>query len=82
MRSKPSVTCPAVLVGTPQQTVKIKRGGVGRQSGSGPSGYKTNPAYMLARALADRPGVNIMVKKRQEERVREKARPVKLLGWD
>ena len=53
MRSKPTVKCPARLVGTPNQVIKIKRGGQGKISGSGPSGYKTRPARLLSRSLAD-----------------------------
>lgn len=65
----------------PAREVWVKRGGTGKTSGSGPTGYKTNPAYMLARSLAERPGVNLAVRKRQEERVLEKKRPIKLAGF-
>lgn len=44
--------CPQSLIGTPQQTIKIKRGGTGKTSGSGPSGYKLKPARVLSRSLA------------------------------
>jgi len=37
--------------------VWVKRGGVGRQSGSGPSGCKATPRALLSRALRDRAGV-------------------------
>lgn len=46
--------------------VWIKRGGASKSSGSGPSGYKLNPAKVLARALAERPGVAHAVKTRQQ----------------
>ncbi len=79
MHSKPSVTCPAKLIGTPQQNVKLKRGGVGRQSGNGPSGYKTNPAKLLSRSLAERTGVSLAAKTRQEENFKRKRIPVKVI---
>ena len=79
MHSTPSVPCPAKLIGTPQQNVKLKRGGTGRTSGSGPTGYKTNPAKLLSRSLADRPGANLAAKNRQEENIKRKNTPVKVL---
>lgn len=48
-----AVKCPPKLVGTKQQEVWIKRGGIGHQSGSGPSGSKLKPARVLARSLAN-----------------------------
>lgn len=45
--------------------VWIKRGGPTR-IGSGPSGYKLRPAKVLARSLAERPGVALLVKTRQQ----------------
>lgn len=50
---KPAKKCPKNLIGTPLQIIKIKRGGTGKMSGSGPTGYKTKPARLLARSLAD-----------------------------
>lgn len=44
--------CPPSHIGTPNQVIWIKRGGVGK-SGSGPTGYKTRPARVLARAMAE-----------------------------
>jgi hypothetical protein len=41
------------LIGTPQQIIKIKRGGTGQMSGSGPSGKKLKPARVHARAMAE-----------------------------
>lgn len=43
----------------------IKRGGTA-SSGSGPTGWKTKPAARLARSLAERPGVALAVKQRQQ----------------
>ncbi len=51
----------------------IKRGGVGRQSGSGPSGCKATPRALLARALRDRAGVAKVVTDRQAATVARKA---------
>ena len=48
-----AVLCPPNLVGTPLQTIRIKRGGTGRVSGNGPSGWKLRPSKVLARSLAD-----------------------------
>jgi hypothetical protein len=45
--------CPKNLIGTPFQTIKVRRGGPGRVSGSGPSGWKLRPAKVLARSLAE-----------------------------
>ena len=50
---RPTVRCPANLIGTPQQTIKIKRGGAGQTSGSGPSGWKKRPRAVLCRSLAE-----------------------------
>ena len=55
--------------------VWIKRGGVGRTSGSGPSGCKATPRALLARAMRDRPGVAEFVTKQQAARVVAKANP-------
>lgn len=53
MHSKPSVKCPASVIGTKGQIIKLKRGGKGGTSGSGPSGWKVRPAAVLQRSLAD-----------------------------
>lgn len=55
--------------------VWIKRGGVGRTSGSTPSGCKATPKALLSRALRERAGVAEFVTKRQAERVAAKANP-------
>ena len=55
--------------------------GVGA-TGAGPTGYKTKPARRLAHALADRPNVNIVVKKRQEERERTLVEPPRIIWPD
>lgn len=60
--------------------VWIKRGGVGRQSGSGPSGCKATPRALLSRALRDRAGVALVVTTRQATRVARKAAPPVLYG--
>jgi hypothetical protein len=60
--------------------VWIKRGGVGRQSGSGPSGCTATPRALLSRALRDRAGVAAAVTKRQAATVAAKALPPKLYG--
>jgi len=46
-----AVMCPERMIGTPQQVIKLRRGGPGH-SGNGPSGYKMKPARVLARSLA------------------------------
>lgn len=53
MKGRSGVICPAHLVGTPQQTIKLKRWGAGK-SGQGPTGWKLRPAKVLARSLAER----------------------------
>jgi hypothetical protein len=63
----------------PAREIKIKRGGQGRISGSGPSGYKMNPAKLLSRSLAERTGANLAAKTRQEARIKAKAIPLKML---
>ncbi len=57
----------------------VKRGGVGRQSGSGPSGCKATPRALLSRALRERAGVAELVTKRQIARVAAKANPPKVI---
>lgn len=53
----------------------IKRGGVGRQSGSGPSGCKATPRALLSRALRERAGVAAVVTARQAATVARKNSP-------
>jgi hypothetical protein len=59
--------------------VWVKRGGVGKQSGNGPSGRKATPRALLARTLRDRPGVAEFVTKRQAARVEAKKHPPKII---
>jgi len=59
--------------------VWIKRGGVGRQSGSGPSGCKATPRALLSRTLRDRAGVAAVVTARQELAYKAKATPPKII---
>lgn len=56
--------------------VWVRRGSNNGQNGNGPSGYKVTPSRRLARSLADRPGVALAVKKRQQamEKAREAQR--------
>lgn len=37
----------------PAREYWIKRGGIGKMSGNGPSGWKLTPAHVLSRSLAD-----------------------------
>jgi hypothetical protein len=57
----------------------VKRGGVGRQSGNGPSGCKATPRALLARTLAERAGVAAAVTTRQAARVEAKKRPIRII---
>lgn len=50
---RPVVRCPDNKIGTPNQTIKIKRGGTGGSGNAGPVGWKTRPSVRLNRALAD-----------------------------
>jgi hypothetical protein len=59
--------------------IKIKRGGVGRQSGSGPSGSTATPRAVLARALRNRAGVAAIVTARQAARVEAKKTPRRII---
>ncbi len=59
--------------------VWIKRGGVGRTSGSGPSGCKATPKALLSRAMRDRAGVAEFVTKRQAVIVEAKKTPPKVI---
>lgn len=52
MHARGPLMCPPKLVGTPMQTIKIRRGGAS-SSGSGASGWKNRPSKVLARSLAD-----------------------------
>ena len=51
--ARPAVICPERLLGTPQQIIKIKRGGTGQTSGSGPLGWKLRPNAVHSRAMAE-----------------------------
>lgn len=61
----------APVYATPSQvrngltTIKLKRGGTGGNSGSGPTGYKATARALLARSMAERAGVAQAVKARQ-----------------
>lgn len=46
--------------------VWVRRGSNNGQNGSGPSGWKMRPAARLAHSLAERPGVALAVRKRQQ----------------
>lgn len=48
MRSVPSVRCPAKLVGTPGQIIKIKRGGPGKNISGAANGRRQKRGYYLA----------------------------------
>jgi|SRR5674476_1245277 len=52
-----------------------KRGGVGKQSGSGPSGCKATPRALLGRSMRDRAGVAAVVTARQAAALARKANP-------
>jgi len=56
-----------------------KRGGNSKTSGSGPSGRKATPRALLARALAERTGVSLVVTARQAASVAAKATPRKII---
>ena len=51
--ARPAVICPERLIGTPGQIIKIRRGGTGQMSGSGPSGWKLRPNAAHSRAMAE-----------------------------
>jgi hypothetical protein len=53
MKGRCGVTCHDKDVGTPRQTIQIKRGGMGKASGEGPQGWKLRPARLLSRSLAE-----------------------------
>lgn len=50
----------------PAREIWLRSPGKGH-NGSGPSGWKLKPSMVLARSLADRPGVAELVRKRQIE---------------
>lgn len=47
MKGRSGVTCPNHLVGTPGQTIKLRRGGKGGTSGSAPQGRKRTRGYYV-----------------------------------
>lgn len=53
----------------------LRRGG-NASSGSGASGWKLRRSAVLARSLADRPGVAALVKARQQEREAERGKQI------
>lgn len=65
MKGRGGVIASAGTVRGGNLTIKIKRGGVGRMSGSGPSGRRAKPSRLLQRALAEREGANTATKARQ-----------------
>lgn len=56
-----------------------KRGGNSKTSGSGAMGRKAKPARLLARNLADRPGVNVVMTKRHEANRLRKTEPLRII---
>jgi len=50
-----------------------------KSNGSGPTGYKAKPSRLLHRALADRVGVNLIVKARQAENRKRKLTPPRVI---
>lgn len=75
MRGRGGVIASRSRVKSGNLTIKIKRGGVGRMSGSGPSGRKATPRALLACTLAQRAGVSAVVTKRQAEALTRRASP-------
>lgn len=55
------------------------RGGNSKTSGSGASGRKAKPARLLARCLADRAGINIVMTKRCEANRLAKTTPLRII---
>lgn len=51
----------------------------GGQNGSGPTGHKATPRALLARTLAERPGVSAVVTTRQAATVARKALPLRVI---
>lgn len=79
MRGRGGVIASRSQVASGNLTIKVKRGGVGRMSGNGPSGRKATPRALLARTLRDRGGVAAVVTARQAARVAAKATPPKII---
>jgi hypothetical protein len=79
MRGRGGVFANKAQVASGNLTIKIKRGGVGRMSGSGPSGRKATPRALLARAMRERAGVAAVVTERQTARIIEKAKPPRVI---
>lgn len=79
MKGRSAVIAPRNIVGTPGQTIKIKRGGTGGTSGAGPTGRKTRPAALLARSLAERAGVAQHVKATQERQRASRLTPPRVV---
>lgn len=63
-------------------TIKVKRGGTGGNSGSGPTGYKATARALLSRNMADRPNVALAVKQRQALATIENKQPPKIVWPD
>jgi hypothetical protein len=81
MRGRGGVIASRSQVANKNLTIKIKRGGVGRMSGNGPSGRKATPRAILSRTLRSRPGVAAAVTKRQAEVLARKANPSKAIYY-
>jgi hypothetical protein len=79
MKGRGGVIASRSQVANRNLTIKIKRGGVGRVSGSGPSGSKATPRALLQRTLRDRAGVAAVVSKRQAAALAAKASPSKVI---
>ena len=79
MKGRSGVKASRSQVANKNITIKIKRGGVGRMSGNGPSGRKATPRAILARTLRDRAGVAAAVTKRQAAALARKANPPKVI---
>lgn len=79
MKGKCGVIASANAVRGGNLTIKLKRGGTGGTGGSGPTGYKTKPSRLLHRALAERVGVNLIVKARQAEQRKRKLTPPRVI---
>lgn len=75
----PVFATPGMIRSGQPLVVKMKRGGTGRMSGSGPSGCKATPRALLARSMADRANVSAVVTARQAAVVARKANPPKVI---
>lgn len=62
--------------------IKVKRGGTGGNSGSGPTGYKATARAILSRNMADRPNVALVVKQRQALATAANKLPPKIMWLD